>query len=37
MKEIKCKCGYVWKTKSKLKMVTCPNCGLKVNSEEYKQ
>jgi len=29
--KIKCKCGYEWGTKSKLRMVTCPNCQLKVN------
>ena len=29
--EIKCpKCNYKWETKSKLKMVTCPSCQLKV-------
>lgn len=31
MAEIKCpKCEYEWKSKSKLKMVTCPSCQLKV-------
>lgn len=30
MKNIKCKhCLYIWKTQSKLSLVTCPNCGHK--------
>lgn len=35
-KEIKCpKCNHSWKTKSKLKLVTCPSCNLKVlNSQK---
>lgn len=29
--QIKCpKCKYAWETKTKLKMVTCPSCQLKV-------
>jgi len=29
--KLKClKCGHEWETKSKLKMVTCPSCQLKV-------
>ena len=27
---IKCKCGYEWKTKSKMLYVNCPRCMLKV-------
>jgi DNA-directed RNA polymerase subunit RPC12/RpoP len=31
MKKVKCsKCGHKWETKSKLTMVTCPSCQLKV-------
>jgi predicted nucleic acid-binding Zn-ribbon protein len=31
MKKIKCpKCGHEWETKSKLVLVTCPSCQLKV-------
>lgn len=31
MKKVKCsKCGHGWETQSKLKMVTCPSCQLKV-------
>jgi len=34
MKKVKCpKCKYEWETKSKLKMVTCPSCQLKVKIE----
>jgi len=37
-REIKCpKCKHEWKTKSKLILVTCPSCQLKVkikNEEE---
>jgi len=36
--ELKCKkCGYEWETKSKLKMVTCPSCQLKVKLEKKKK
>ena len=36
--KIKCpKCNYEWETKSKLKMVTCPCCQLKVRVEEKKK
>jgi len=35
MKKVKCpKCKHEWETKSKLKMVTCPSCQLKVKIEE---
>ncbi len=27
---MKCKCGYEWETKSKMKYVSCPNCLKKV-------
>jgi len=27
------KCGYSWHSKSKLRLVTCPNCGHKVKVE----
>lgn len=34
--QIKCnKCRYEWKTKSKLKHVSCPNCLHKVERFEY--
>jgi len=26
------KCGHEWETKSKLKLVTCPSCQLKVEN-----
>ena len=25
-----CRCGYSWELRSKLGLVTCPNCGSKV-------
>ena len=28
--QIKCRCGYEWDTRSKLKSVSCPNCASKV-------
>ena len=28
--KVKCKCGYEWSTKSKLKFVSCPSCLQKV-------
>jgi len=35
MKKVKCpKCNHEWETKSKLKMVTCPSCQLKVKIEK---
>lgn len=35
---MKCnKCGYIWDTKSKLKMVTCPSCLVKVKVEEAEE
>ncbi len=34
-KRILCsKCNHIWKTGSKLLLVTCTNCGLKVNQEK---
>ena len=31
MKKVKCpKCNHEWETKSKLVLVTCPSCQLKV-------
>ena len=34
LKEIKCpKCKHFWGTKSKLKLVTCPSCQLKVKNK----
>jgi len=36
--KIKCpKCKHEWETKSKLKMVTCPSCLLKVKVEKKKK
>lgn len=33
-KKVKCRhCGYTWFTKSKMKYVTCPNCGKKTKVE----
>lgn len=35
--ELKCnKCGYSWKTKSKLFQVSCPSCGSKIKAREIK-
>lgn len=37
VKVLKCPyedCRYVWETRSKLKMVTCPSCTRKINSKE---
>lgn len=31
------KCEHEWKTKSKLKLVTCPGCQLKVKNPNGKQ
>ena len=28
--KLKCKCGYEWNFKGKLKKATCPNCSNKV-------
>ncbi len=37
LKKIKChKCFYIFKTKSKLMLVTCPNCGFKINTEKQR-
>jgi predicted nucleic acid-binding Zn-ribbon protein len=37
MMKIKCsKCKHEWETKSKLILVTCPSCGLKVKRIELK-
>lgn len=32
---IKCKCGYRWNTRSKLKQVSCPSCCSKVLNPQY--
>jgi DNA-directed RNA polymerase subunit RPC12/RpoP len=33
MNLMKCsKCNHEWNTKSKLKLVTCPSCGLKIKN-----
>lgn len=38
MADVKCKkCGYSWKTKSKLLKVSCPSCGAKVDVKEQKK
>ena len=32
--KVKCeKCGYEWETKSKLILITCASCGLKVKNK----
>ena len=37
-KRVKCdKCDHEWETKSKLKMVTCPSCQLKVKIKNKKE
>lgn len=36
--KVKCnKCNYEWETNSKLVMVTCPSCQLKVKLKEKKK
>jgi len=38
MKKVKCpKCKHEWETKSKLVLVTCPSCQLKVRIKKEKQ
>lgn len=35
--QIKCpKCSHEWETKSKLKLVTCPSCNIKIKNEVKK-
>ena len=32
--KVKCKCGYVWESKTKMMIVSCPYCGSKVRIKE---
>lgn len=33
--KVKCECGYIWDTKTKLANVSCPSCLRKVVVREY--
>jgi ribosomal protein L37AE/L43A len=36
--KVKCNhCGYIWWTRSNLKVVTCPGCGLKTPNPQFKE